>query len=63
MAINCDFGNLDVRAIRCAGKNSDGFRTALDNILSIALNKHFADEVGFGKFGSGREVRGVVGFC
>lgn len=57
VSVNLDLGDLDVGTICRAGEGSDGLRTALNNVLSVASDENFADVVGFGEFGTGGEVR------
>ena len=62
MAIHGNVGDLDIRAVSRACKSGNGFRATLDHVFGVAFNKDFANEVGLGKFGTGREIGRVVSF-
>lgn len=62
MAEDFDFGDGHVGTVGGAGECCDGFGAAGNYVPGGAFDEYFADEVGFGEFGAGREVWGVEGF-
>jgi hypothetical protein len=62
VAVDFDLRDLDVGSVCGAGKLGDGFDAAAYDIFGEAFDKNFADEVGFGELGAGREVGGVESF-
>lgn len=61
VSVNLDLRNLDVGTIGGAGEGNNSLGAALDDVLGVAFDEDFADVVGFGELGAGREVGGVEG--
>lgn len=56
VAVDFDFGDLDVGAVGGICEGCDGFGAAVDDILGGAFDEDLADEVGFGELGARGEV-------
>lgn len=63
VAVDFHLGHLHLGPVGGAGELGDGFCAAADDILGEALDEDFANEVGLGEGGAGREVGGVESFC
>lgn len=63
VAVDFDLGDLDVGSVCGAGELGDSFGAAAYDIFGEAFDEDFANEVGFGELGTGREVGGVESFC
>jgi hypothetical protein len=63
VAIDFDLGHLYSWGVCSAGELSDGFGAAAYDVLGRAFYEDFADKVGLGELGAGREVGRVESFC
>lgn len=62
VAVDFDLGDLYVGAVCGVGELGDGFGAAAYDIFGEAFDEDFADEIGFGELGAGREVGRVESF-
>lgn len=62
VAVDFDLRDLDVGSVCGAGELGDSFSAAAYDIFGKAFDEDFADKIGFGELGAGREVGGVKGF-